>query len=99
MNIIELPKIENIGYPTNQHNYKESHKKAVELQIKKFGKKEFDELKNWVNTNIGDDELAGSHDEEGNIMIRKDVPEHLKEQLIYHERIEKCLMEEEKLTI
>lgn len=82
-------KISSDGYPGTSPSYPRAHKSADKRELTEYGKKRWDMVER-VAEKMKKGELAGSHN--GKIKVSKKVPEHLRGQVLYHEKEEKKIM-------
>lgn len=83
-----ISKISNKGYPTNNKCYQQAHQRANKAEIKKYGKKRFNELNNLINKVIPKNELAGSHTKTGIRKRSEKIPKKYWKQIDFHELVE-----------
>ncbi len=81
------------GYPVDSECYKEGHKAGQEAEKKNFGDKKFKEFEKHIDKVVPEGELAGSHTEDGEILIHKNIDPKYHEQLVTHEIAEHEYME------
>jgi hypothetical protein len=84
------------GYPVEAPCYVSGHKAGQEAEKEQFGEKKFNEFEKHINKVIPEGELAGSHTEEGKILIHKNIDPKFHEQLITHEATEHDYMEKKQ---
>lgn len=85
-------------YPRTSKKYPTAHRKASELEKRKFGKIEFKKLTKLIQKRIPKGQLAASHPKRGVGLISKRIPRHFWREEKFHEVTEKRLMRGEKIT-
>lgn len=81
-------KITNKGYPISNLCYKQSHRQANKLEIKHYGKRQFNKLNKIIETLIPKGELAGKHTKQNTIIISSKIPKKYRNQVKFHELVE-----------
>lgn len=88
-------KLSDKGFPTHARKYKEAHKDANRAEKKAFGEKSFRELEK-IDSRLGKHELIGKNLKSGKIEISKKVPEKLRKEVAYHEKVENKILRKKK---
>lgn len=81
------------GYPVEAECYKEGHQAGIQAEKEVYGEKRYKEFNEHINKVVPKGELAGSHTEQGEILIHKNIDPKYHKQLILHEKTEHEYME------
>lgn len=76
------------GYPVEAECYKEGHQAGIDAEKRVYGEERYKELNEHIKEVVPEGELAGSHTEEGEILIHKNIDEKYHKQVILHEKTE-----------
>lgn len=75
------------GYPVSSRKYRESHAEADNAEKRRYPRA-YREL-GKIEKHLSKNELLGTHDKKGDILISKKVPRRDREDLILHEEVER----------
>lgn len=83
------------GFPTHSKRYANAHEQADKAEKKKFGKKDYDEMKK-VDAKLAKHELAGKNLKSGKLEVSKKVPIAHRKQVAFHEMVENKKLKRKK---